>query len=220
ASKAAFADIWKDAAVSEVLWSVSYSAGQGSPSNSLYYAPINCNGYRHADTLEALYDQVNDIRGPAYFGTAVRSGTERRIVAKHLGRGTAKDNLVDWKVFRTGEMYLIRAEARAMQAGKEPLALEDLNALRAARISNYVPVVLSGQSLLEAIAQERRKELFAEGHQWFDIKRTTRSIEREDCGSASRCSLEAGSRAWAWPIPQGEIIANANIRGQQTPGYN
>ena len=219
ASKTEFAEIWKDASVSEVLWSVSYSAGQGSPSNSLYYAPNNRNGYRPSATLEALYDQENDIRYPIYFGSAVRSSTERRIVAKHMGRGTAKDNLVNWKVLRTAEMYLIRAEARAMQADKELLALEDLNTLRAARIKNYEPVVLVGQSLLNAIALERQKELFAEGHQWFDIKRTTRSIIREDCGSASKCSLEAGARAWAWPIPQGEIIANPTIRNQQTPGY-
>lgn len=220
ASKTTFPDIWKDASLNEVVWSVAYSAGQGSPSNSLYYAPNNRNGYRPSTALENMYDQDNDIRYGAYFGSALRSSTERRIVTKHLGRGMAKDNLVDWKVFRTGEMYLIRAEARAMQAGKELLALEDLNALREARIRNYVPVVLSGQSLLKAIAQERQKELFAEGHQWFDIKRTTRSIDREDCGSASKCNLDAGSRAWAWPIPQGEIIANPSIRNQQTPGYN
>ncbi|ARS36028.1 RagB/SusD family nutrient uptake outer membrane protein [Pontibacter actiniarum] len=220
ASKADFPEIWKDASASEVIWSVAYSAGQGSPSNSLYYAANNRNGYRPSATLEAMYDKANDIRFDAYFGSAERAGTERRIVNKHMGRGTAKDNLVNWKVFRTGEMYLIRAEARAMQAGRESLGLEDLNTLRTARINNYAPVALSGQDLIDAIAVERQKELFAEGHQWFDLKRTTRIISRTDCGSASQCTLEPDSRAWAWPVPQGEIIANMNIRSQQTPGYN
>ncbi|MDX5480183.1 MAG: RagB/SusD family nutrient uptake outer membrane protein [Hymenobacteraceae bacterium] len=219
ASKTAFPEIWKDGSVSEVIWSVAYSAGQGNPANSLYAAANNRNGYRPSTAVEALYDQANDIRFPAYFASISRSGTSRRVVNKYLGRGTAKDNLVNWKVLRTGEMYLIRAEARAMQGGKEVLALADLNTLRAARINNYVPAVLAGQDLLAAIATERQKELFAEGHQWFDMKRTTRTVNRTDCGSASQCSLAPGSRAWAWPIPQGEIIANANIRNQQTPGY-
>ncbi|WP_457831853.1 RagB/SusD family nutrient uptake outer membrane protein, partial [Staphylococcus aureus] len=66
----------------------------------------------------------------------VRANT-RLVVTKYLGKGTATDGVVDWKAFRTGEMYLIRAEARA-NSSQDLLALADLNTLRAARINGFV----------------------------------------------------------------------------------
>jgi starch-binding outer membrane protein, SusD/RagB family len=77
-------------------------------------------------------------------------------------------------------------------------------------------VVLAGQALLDAIADERRKELVGEGHRWFDLKRTTKTIARANC--TSFCTLPPTSRAWTWPIPQPEIDANPNIL-PQNPGY-
>ncbi len=231
ASKTAFPSIWKDASVAEVIWSVPYSAGEGSPSINLHIGSSNRNRYRPSTTVEALYDKVNDIRYSSYIasratGTGAAIITDpattvtRRIVNKHMGRLTAIDNLVNWKVLRTGEMYLIRAEARALQTGKEALALVDLNTLRASRINGYTNIVgLTGQPLIDAIAAERRRELFAEGHRWFDLKRTTRSVVRTDCGFAKTCTLLPAAREWVWPIPQGEIDANDNIKPQQTPGY-
>ncbi len=219
ASKGEFANIWTDATDDEVIWAVSFNAGEGTPSGGVFNAPSNRNRFRPSVELVAKYDMANDIRFPSYFSTRTRAGTERTIVNKFVTRGTAQDNLVNWKVFRTGEMYLIRAEARAMQ-GDAVGALADLNALREARIKNYVPVVLAGQGLLDAIALERRKELFAEGHRWFDLKRTTRDLVREDCPSpVTNCALAPNAREWAWPLPQAEIDANPSLSGQQTSGY-
>ena len=95
------------------------------------------------------------------------------------------DGVVNFKAFRTGEMYLVRAEASARN-GDEATALDDLNTLRAARINGYVPEVLSGAALTDAIAQERRKELICEGHRFFDLKRTTRTVNRDDCNVFAR----------------------------------
>jgi hypothetical protein len=125
------------------------------------------------------------------------------------------DGVVNFKAFRTGEMYLIRAEAYA-KTGDEVDAVADLNTLRAARINGYVPVVLAGVALTDAIVQERRKELICEGHRFFDLKRTTRVINRANCSSF--CTLGPADREWTWPIPQPEIDANANIL-PQNPGY-
>lgn len=215
-----FADIWTDAFYQdEVIWSVAFNAGEGSPSSGVFNAPSNRNRFRPSTELVEEYNAATDIRYPAYFSTRTLSGTGRQIVNKFISRGTAQDNLVDWKVFRTGEMYLIRAEARAM-SGNDAGAVEDLNTLLAARIEGYAPVSLAGQALVDEIALERRKELFAEGHRWFDVKRTTRNLVREDCGTtATNCTLAPGAREWAWPIPQAEIDANPNISGQQTTGY-
>ncbi len=109
-----------------------------------------------------------------------------------------------------------------MQQGKENLALADLNSLRAARVSNYTAVNLSGQALIDDIFTERRKELFSEGHRWFDLKRTSRTITRTDnvgAFSGLQSALTSASKVWVFPIPQGEIDANPNIRTQQSPGW-
>ncbi|WP_162055182.1 RagB/SusD family nutrient uptake outer membrane protein [Pontibacter pamirensis] len=219
ASRGEFADIWMDATDDEVIWAISFNAGEGTPSGGVFNAPSNRNRFRPSEELVEEYDMEDDIRFPSYFSTRTRGENERVIVNKFVTRGTAQDNLVNWKVFRTGEMYLIRAEARAMQDDMAG-ALEDLNTLRDARIEGYVPVVLLGEDLLNAIALERRKELFVEGHRWFDIKRTTRNLVREDCPSpVTNCTLAPDAREWAWPIPQAEIDANENLSGQQTSGY-
>ncbi|MCU0352390.1 MAG: RagB/SusD family nutrient uptake outer membrane protein [Cytophagales bacterium] len=220
ASKTAFPEIWKDGSVAEVLWAVSFNPGEGTPSANIHAASTNRNRYRPSAPLEALYDKTNDIRYPAYIGTRVLSGNTRKIVNKHLGKGTALDNIVNWKALRTGEMYLIRAEARALQTGKESDALADLNALRAARIKEYTDVTLAGQALLDAIADERRRELFVEGHRWFDVKRTTKTIVRTDVALQSTVdSIGSTAREWNWPIPTSELDANANLKPQQTTGY-
>ncbi len=120
------------------------------------------------------------------------------------------------KMMRLAEMYLIRAEANALTS--KPIdALTDLNTVRAARIANFVPGVEIGTALTDAIATERRKELWMEGHRWFDLKRTTRIVQRVDCRAGSVCSLAATSNKWAWPIPQNERLANPNVT--QNEGY-
>jgi len=94
--------------------------------------------------------------------------------------------------------------------------LADLNTLRAARIKGFVPGTETGNALKNAIALERRKELVCEGHRWFDLKRTAKTIERTEC--TDNCTLLPDDRAWAWPIPIGEINANPSIL-PQNPGY-
>ena len=221
ASRTSFPDIWTDASTAEVLWSCVFEAGQGTPGANVYFpvAPANVGRgeYKPNPTLVSTFDQANDIRYTSYF--KVIAG--RLVLAKYLAKAAQlgkPDGVVNFKAFRTGEMYLIRAEAYVRKGGaaNEALGLADLNTLRAARINGYTPVVLSGAALSSAIEQERRKELFCEGHRFFDLKRTTRSISRADC--ASFCTLTSTNRAWTWPIPQPEIDANVNIL-PQNPGY-
>jgi hypothetical protein len=164
---------------------------------------------------------LEDIRYDAYFADRPDDfGDVRTVLIKHeakLSQISNPDGVVDFKAFRTGEMYLIRAEAYARKGGvSEVLGLADLNTLRAARIVGYTDVVLAGAPLINAIATERRKELVAEGHRWFDLKRTTKTINRTFCSGT--CNLPPSSRAWNWPIPQPEIDANPNI-GPQNAGW-
>jgi len=215
-----FPDIWTDASNDEVLWSCVFEAGQRQPGSNIYF-PVSPKGvgrsqYRPNPTLVSMYDQVNDVRFSSYFQIIPAGG--RRVLSKYLAKAAQlgnPDGVVNFKAFRTGEMYLIRAEAYA-RTGDEADAVDDLNTLRAARINNYVPEILSGTALTDAIELERRKELICEGHRFFDLKRTTRTITRTNCSNF--CSLTPTDRSWTWPIPQPEIDANANIL-PQNPGY-
>ncbi|HVG13094.1 MAG TPA: RagB/SusD family nutrient uptake outer membrane protein [Flavisolibacter sp.] len=235
ASRTAFPALWNSTSQSEVVLEVAFSnPTEGNPSSGVHVASSNRNRFRPATPLTNLYNLDNDVRVPSYFASratgnvtpprpflpfAGATANARKVVNKYITRGSTNDNVVNWKVMRTGEMYLIRAEARAMLGGANTvLALADLNDLRAARVSGYVPVVLAGQPLIDAIMEERRKELFAEGHRWFDLKRTTRTINRTDIAvTSTKTTLAPTAREWAWPIPQGEMDANPNM--VQNPGY-
>lgn len=225
ASRADFPNIWRQNAVAnEVIWAVKYLPGQGQPGGNIYFSVNNRLSFQPAPELVALYDVVNDVRYGSYISTTLTSPTGRNgqvVPVKYLGINGLTDGNVDFKVFRVAEMYLIRAEARAF-SNQDADALADLNALRAARINGYVSVVLAGDPLKDAIANERRKELFIEGHRWFDIKRAGGDVVRGSaCGApATACNLPSTSFRWVWPIPQGELDANIAIRAQQNPGYN
>src|SRR5690606_36972450 len=89
------------------------------------------------------------------------------LVQKYVGGNSSYPGLTPIKLFRTGEMYLIRAEAEA-ERNNNSAAAADLNALRNARIHNYANASFADkQSVLNAIYNERFKELAFEGHRFF-----------------------------------------------------
>lgn len=114
-------------------------------------------------------------------------------------------------MLRLAETYLIRAEAR-VRLGDIPGAQSDLNAIRnRAGLSNTSAT--TSEEMLDAIAKERQVELFAEGHRWFDLKRT---------GKASEVLSVIPRKDWQatdvlFPIPAQEIFNNSNLT--QNPGY-
>jgi starch-binding outer membrane protein, SusD/RagB family len=227
ANRTTFPQIFKDQSNAEVVWSVPFSTGEflSRVAGDCFSGPSNRSQQEGAPALFAQIDEVNDIRFSVNvtrgFGTLaapVRSSS-RLVITKHLGKASATDGVVNWKAFRTAEMYLIRAEANARKTGPdETAANNDLNTLRSNRINGYVNSTVNGQALLDAIELERRKELFMEGHRWFDLKRTTRNINRGVIAApTTQATLTSSSPKWVWPIPQNERDANPNM--QQNPGY-
>ena len=215
-----FKNIWTDASISEVLWACDFEAGQGGPGTEAFDPSTNRSQYGPDPGLLALYDPANDIRYPVYFQDYPSGNGSRIVFTKYLAKQpqlARPDGVVNFKVLRTGEMYLVRAEAFARKgAAFEQQALDDLNTLRLARINGYTPISVSGSQLLDEIAIERRRELVGEGHRFFDLKRTTRTVQRTNC--ANFCSIGPSDRVWTWPIPQSEIDANPTIL-PQNPGY-
>lgn len=223
ADKTTFPQIWTDFTNAEVIWYVAFDAGQGTPGGNSYVPAINYSPYSPNQDLINQYDAA-DIRPASYY--AVRADgddVDRVVFSKFQAKYTAQkrpDGIVNFKVFRVSEMYLIRAEANArLTTPDEAAANADLNTLRAARITGYTDETLNGQDLLDAIELERRKELIGEGHRFLDLKRkgiTNRKVERTNC--AENCTLDATAPQWAWPIPQSEIDANPAIK-PQNGGY-
>jgi hypothetical protein len=149
--------------------------------------------------------------GIVRFDQASTSGFRRTSLWKYAG-------VRSFKVFRAGEMMLMRAEAKARI--NDATALQDLNALRTAR--GVATGTESGAALQDAILLQRRVELLGEGHRWFDLRRTTKSIVRTECGlnnstRAERCNIGPDARGWIFPIPFNELKVNPNLT--QNPGY-
>ncbi|HEV7620390.1 MAG TPA: RagB/SusD family nutrient uptake outer membrane protein [Flavisolibacter sp.] len=215
AGKSVFPLIWQDASTEEVIWSVKFESGNSGIGDNIYYVTGNRASYQPTQNLLALYDQNSDIRFTSYFQEIDKNGL-RLVLSKYLAKQpylSNPDGVVDFKVFRTGEMYLIRAEAYA-KLSNDVMALTNLNALRTARGENAGTE--TGAALMTAIFNERRIELVAEGHRFFDLKRTTRTVDRTtDCSNF--CYLPPSAREWNFPIPQSEITANPNMK--QNPGY-
>lgn len=114
-------------------------------------------------------------------------------------------------VLRLTEQYLIRAEARANQ-GNLVGAKEDLNKIRTrAGLQNLL--INTKEEVLDAVLQERRKELFVEyGHRFFDLKR----MGKIDAVLSVKPGWNTNYRFF--PIPENELNVNPNLKPQNL-GY-
>ena len=112
-------------------------------------------------------------------------------------------------VIRVSEMYLVKAEA----LGNTPeghAALEDFLRNRYGMAS--VPATLSDKAWTDLLLDEYRREFYAEGHRWFDIKRLGRLDQLE--------TLAGRDYLMRWPIPQGQIdLLKDKGAYPQNPGY-
>ncbi|MGD2035541.1 MAG: RagB/SusD family nutrient uptake outer membrane protein [Bacteroidales bacterium] len=226
---AEFPDVWLDASEAGVIFKVRITEQDNTVTNSgsaigTYYSQTGPSGTRSEHVcsyeLAQLFD-TTDIRTFSYISQSEFNGKLFNHVWKYKERtGAVTPDLVDAKVLRTAEMYLIRAEALVSQASPDEVAaLADLNALRAQRYEPFTAGSETGTGLYNAIQLERRLELAFEGQRWFDLKRLGLPVEREDYGDEAdggglhyrALTLPAGSYLWQLPIPTTEIDANPNI---------
>ena len=122
-------------------------------------------------------------------------------------------NLTEYYVYlRLAEQYLIRAEARS-QLNDISGAQADVNTIR--NRAGLVNTTADDKvSLLFAIEQERKVELFSEwGHRWFDLKRTNRANTILSILNPSTWQ----STDVLWPIPTSQLNLNPSLT--QNPGY-
>ena len=133
-------------------------------------------------------------------------------------------------MYRLAEQYLLYAEA-LNKIGDRANALKYLNLIHVrANLPAYTATALNTESLMEdAILNERRKELFAEGRRWFDLVRTDKVYQVMDPVLKAR-QLAAGltpqigfgtdpsdKRKYLWPLHRN--VLNANPGYVQNPPY-
>jgi len=221
ATAAQFPGLWTDANDSEVAWKLKRVGTTDGRIGDFYFRQTG--GivlYAPSFKLINTFDQTNDLRFPAYIKfDPTRTGTKSQyLVNKYIGGTASAPGLTDIKLFRTAEMYLIRAEARAESTGD---AAGDINALRAARITGYTPVTFGDKTaLIDAIYNERFKELAFEGHRFFDLKRRNLPVQRlaaDAVNASGAVTLNPSQAQYNFPIPALEISVNKNT--VQNPNY-
>lgn len=156
--------------------------------------------------LIALYNKENDKRFTLYFRDSYGNIKVNKGAKSY-----------DNSEFRTAELYLIAAEAAA-QSGQADEAKGYILALTAKRLTpdffateSERVKALSGDALLTEIANERQRELAAEGHRWFDLRRTTRQqIIKTD--GFNEFKLDANDSRYTIRFPKSAITNNPLLR--------
>ena len=132
---------------------------------------------------------------------------------KYAGKGLGSVDANNVIVLRLAEMYLIRAEANIDGNLDLAQATADLKLLADNR--RTTPAQASSVGVFE----ENRREFAWEGHYWFDLARTGRTMTRTDISGTVPTELKPEDYRWAYPIPDREFTVNPNLK-PQNPGYN
>lgn len=217
-----FNSFWTNSSGSELIWKIAVTPVDGANQFSwTYLFPVNTirQDYIVTQGLLNSYEPA-DYRSNVYY-SQIQSSSDNQVrntVTKFKDNPAINQSgVVEIMPFRFSEVILNRMEAY-YESGNEAGALNDLNALRIAR--GLGSVTLSGNTLRQAIRDERRKELAFEGHYWHDLKRWNLDmvrVQEENCTSCT-FTVPSSSNFWLLPVPVAETDVNPNIT--QAPGYS
>jgi hypothetical protein len=190
-----------------------------SSSNIVFLSKFLLNSFEIGDQRAVLGNWVNTT---IYKKTSTTYDTVSFDYKYKVGAaaGVTSTNAMSeyFMVLRLGEQYLIRAEARA-QLGNIQGAKDDLNAIRT-RAGLPGTIANDQSSLLTAILNERRHELFCEwGHRWLDLKRTGKvdAVMSVITPLKSNGAIQWRSYQQYYPVAKTELDKAPNLT--QTPGY-
>lgn len=123
-------------------------------------------------------------------------------------------------VLRLAEVYLNRAEALA-KLGRDGEALDDVNVIRSRAGLSGEALFSAGNmpgytSVLDVVLDERRIELYTEGHRAFDVYRNNRTMNRSYPGvhlteGETTQLIEPTDPRIIYFIPQDEMLSNPDM---------
>lgn len=158
-----------------------------------------------------LKNNTSDWRSSLVGVLGSNQDTPQGYFSKKWVRTTNEGNYAtNIRLLRFSEAYLNRIEA-LFKMGQTPQALIFLNEFEQRRGET-----LSSTISIEKILDERRREFFAEGYRYFDLKRNGLPIIK-DSNCDTNCNVPANNRLMVIPIPYYEININPNIK--QYPGW-
>lgn len=165
------------------------------------------------DDLFNLYTST-DVR-KAFMSRASRTSAENpaNVITKYNNTTTFEEGV---KVIRLSEVYLIRAEARAKQTGKDALAAADLDVVAKRADASAATTTATGLALQNLILLENRKEFAFEGHRLFDLTRNKLAFTKYRTGGLT-IPIANTSLKTVLPIPLAEMNVNTNM--EQNEGY-
>lgn len=225
ANETSFSAFWNNAAAKsdqlEVLFEVDADAANNNGFDDL--GAIYNNGYKDIYCDSTFYStySATDIRRDLILNGTTKNGARAYVVNKYPnGSNTDKDNI---KVIRLAEVYLIAAESAAMLS-QTTTSLTYLNTLAQRRDPQLIAYNLSGNTLIDTIISQRRKELAFEGDRFYDLNRLGKTINRYlNTGGVSVVSsylnISYSDFRRIAPIPLTEIQANPNLASEQNPSY-
>jgi tetratricopeptide (TPR) repeat protein len=219
----------------EVIWGIEPDLDNAPPyveaDVAAYFIPANTIPSRAgisvdlSDSLVGAFEP-GDLRMTDWVGVdSVASGgsgpaSKYYYAHKYKALGTYTSAQEYITMFRLGEVYLIRAEARAQQGNYTGAgsAASDLNVVRAR--ATLSPTTAATQAdMLAAIAHERRVELFCEnGNRFFDLRRTGALTPLMETLAPLKGGTwsSSGLQQW-WPIPLTDVQNDPKLT--QTPGF-
>lgn len=229
----------------EWIWGHPQTPEQSNASYQFHYLDVTTNGSYYfsfnADPYFRDYFDDGDYRKKMIFWApdpGKDPAQEAFVWMRYNKFKFREDFTADIVLMRTSEIYLINAEAKARL--NEAGAIAKLNELKSARGANAVSG-LSGQSLLDEIWLERRKELFGEGFSLVDIVRNQQNVVRKEYPQTPKINytytdsngvektvaitpqghrifnfpdlsnFQANSKYYLFRIPDSEELANENL---------
>lgn len=154
-----------------------------------------------------VFNQLNEtIRGTAYNVPFSRYYFRKYWDVTVEGEFTTSESNNDFPVIRYADVLLMYAEA-LNETNQSDDALDAINKVRN-RAGLTDLSALSGDAFLNAVLEERKRELAAEGHRWFDLVRTGKL---EEIVSAAKPGVMPQARHYLFPIPQRERDLNPNL---------
>jgi hypothetical protein len=122
--------------------------------------------YKPSEELLSIFSQ-GDLRRSYLFDD---TRNQERSVSVKEGNDN-NDRVCSMGLLRLADIYLVRAEAYAMD-DQEQKAVLDMETLLSKRYADQVPLIdAQGEELVNFIRDDRRKELCFEGNRWFDLRR-------------------------------------------------
>lgn len=230
-----YVDSWGKDFTSESIFSVVNSVADngGNETTSALSDPGQYGQFMATqDFIDIMRTDLNDIRNeilyydqtstddPSTWGRVLKypgkNNTKAAIVANRLsGASINEAQTNNTPVFRFSEIYLIAAEA-AVKGGGSNAELY-LNAI----VERANPAATVAVADIERVLLERRKELVAEGHRFYDLIRNKKNIVRANSIRLWDPSIPLfvayNDYKVIFPIPRAELNVNSIT---QNPGYN